>query len=86
MGGVMPAKNPKITHETIRAGHIVKTARAISGYSQEKFGDIIGVDARTVRRWESGECDPGFAFAKAASIAIGSNLGEVYSEAIHDQH
>ena len=33
----------------------IKTARASFGLSQAAFADIIGVNPRTIRRWESGE-------------------------------
>lgn len=33
----------------------IKAARASFGLSQAAFADLIGVNPRTVRRWESGE-------------------------------
>ena len=32
-----------------------RTARKALGYTQQSLADLLGVDARSVRRWEAGE-------------------------------
>ncbi|MGI2021704.1 helix-turn-helix domain-containing protein [Shewanella glacialipiscicola] len=40
-----------------RAATILKTGRAIKGFSQDEVAEIYGVDRRTYQRWESGQCN-----------------------------
>jgi len=42
-----------------QASSVVRRARVRAGLTQEQAGELLGVDARQVRRWESGESPMG---------------------------
>ncbi|CAM4076717.1 helix-turn-helix transcriptional regulator [Shewanella denitrificans] len=40
-----------------RAAIILKTGRAIKGFSQDEVAAVYGVSRRTYQRWENGDCN-----------------------------
>lgn len=53
---------------------IIRRARESAGLSREQLAELIGVNPRSVRRWESGETDPGLDSLRAVASALGCEL------------
>jgi DNA-binding transcriptional regulator YiaG len=49
--------------------------------SQEEFGRIIGISARTISRWEAGDSTPTFTISQMKALA---RLLESYGKSIYD--
>lgn len=62
-------------------GLIIRQGRADWGLSQEQFAERIGVDPRTVQRWERGECIPWPTFV-AKIIDLAPEIGVSLQRAI----
>lgn len=52
-------------------------ARRKAGLSQEQLGDRVGVERRTVQRYESGERDPRFTDLLLLADALGVPLADL---------
>jgi len=52
-------------------GRRLKVLRAKGGLTQEQLAAAVGVEARTIRRWESGDDGPFFDHLEKLSIVLG---------------
>ncbi|WP_327329825.1 helix-turn-helix domain-containing protein [Streptomyces sp. NBC_01201] len=55
-------------------GQRLATARRNAGLSQEQLGNLVGVERRTIQRYESGERDPRFTDLLLIADALGIDL------------
>jgi transcriptional regulator with XRE-family HTH domain len=60
------------------AGALVKTLRKEAGFSAATLGRAVGISARQVRRYESGEFEPPLSVAGRIARAIGVPLDDLY--------
>lgn len=60
------------------AAQMVRERRKEAGYSAATFGQAIGVSARQVRRYESGEIDPPLSTAGLMARALGLPLDDLF--------
>lgn len=44
----------------LQTSRVIKEARTAKAFTQEKLAEIIGVEDRTIRKWESGQSSPTF--------------------------
>lgn len=62
-------------------GVVMETRRVELGWTQVELGQRAGVDARQIRRYESGEAQPTIAIAQAIARALGITLDELVGDA-----
>jgi transcriptional regulator with XRE-family HTH domain len=62
-------------------GAVMEARRVELGWTQVELGQRAGVDARQIRRYESGEGQPTIAVAQAIARALGITLDELVGEA-----
>ncbi|MFD9930122.1 helix-turn-helix transcriptional regulator [[Kitasatospora] papulosa] len=58
-------------------GQRLATARRNAGLSQEQLGDLVGVERRTIQRYEGGSRDPRFTDLLLIADAIGVPLSDL---------
>jgi transcriptional regulator with XRE-family HTH domain len=57
----------------------LKQLRIEQGVTQEKLGEAVGVDGRTIRRWERGERWPGPGNIQALAKALGVHIRDLFT-------
>ncbi|MFD4662444.1 helix-turn-helix transcriptional regulator [Streptomyces halstedii] len=61
-------------------GRRLGDARRAAGMSQEHLGDLIGVERRTIQRYESGTRDPRYTDLLLLADALGVDLADLVRE------
>ncbi|MBV7671358.1 helix-turn-helix domain-containing protein [Streptomyces halstedii] len=61
-------------------GQRLGDARRAAGMSQEHLGDLIGVERRTIQRYESGTRDPRYTDLLLLADALGVPLADLVRE------
>ncbi len=67
--------------ELRRTGEVLRRHREACGMTETSVGEKLGVDAKTVSRWESGADDPGDDNVKALAALFGVTRQELIYEA-----
>lgn len=62
-------------------GSVMEARRVELGWTQTELGQRAGVDARQIRRYESGEGQPTIAVAQSIAKALGITLDELVGDA-----
>ncbi|MFF3300984.1 helix-turn-helix domain-containing protein [Streptomyces sp. NPDC002908] len=58
-------------------GQRLGAARRAAGLSQEQLGNLVGMERRTIQRYESGQRDPRFTDLLLIADAIGVDLADL---------
>ena len=61
-------------------GHRIADARRAAGVSQEALAHHIGVERRSIQRYEAGQRDPGYSDLLLISRVVGIPLAELVGD------
>lgn len=60
-------------------GENIARYRTKAGLSQDQLADRIGMERRSIQRYERGECDPTYSYLVLIADAIGVTVVEIIS-------
>ena len=59
----------------------IKTYRREHGLTQEKFGELLGVSAQAISKWEREECFPDITFLPEIASLLHCNVNDFFAQA-----
>ena len=69
-----------------KVGKFIAEKRKEKGYTQEKMGEMLGVNGKTISKWERGVNAPDISLLSEISILLGITLDELLKgESVFDK-
>ena len=60
-------------------GKLIASLRKEKELTQEQLAEVLGVNSRSVSRWENGNCMPDLSLLEMISAELGVNVSELLS-------